>query len=445
MSERQIALTILYETEQRNGYLNLVFMETLKKAPASSLSTAFIKELVFGVYRNKLLLDFIIRSHSSLRLKKIEPKILNILRMGVYQILFMDKVPAHAAVSESVALAKKNSRSRTYGFVNAVLRAVLRSIEEKKDLYPSKKDRIQYLSIRYSYPADLTCFFVNTFSQERAEKLMQAGNETPPLCVRVNTLKTTRDALAEALASIGVQTQNTPYTDCGLYLFGASEEIREKFRESFTVQDQSSQLAALALAPEPGDTVLDLCAAPGGKTTHLAELMKNQGKILAFDLYEKRLAGITDTADRLGITMIQTARADATIQNTAHIEVADKILLDVPCSGLGIIRRKPDIKYKENLTDFSEILKVQKQILNTAKDYLKPGGTLVYSTCTINPAENTQMVKQFLLENPTFKIDAIPGEHIAGEVKEQGKTGILELFPDTHASDGFFVCRMKKL
>lgn len=443
MTARQAALEVLTKTETKDGYLNLVFMETLKKNSFSPLDAAFLKELVFGVYRNKIYLDYVIRAHSSLRLKKVEPKVLNILRMGVYQILFMDKIPAHAAVSESVSLAKKSSRGRTAGFVNAVLRSVLRT--GAADLSPLKKDSIKYLSVKYSYPEDLTLFFVNTFGKERAKALLAAGNKTPELCVRTNVLKTTRQDLAEKLNTAGIATKNTPFTDCGLYLSGANEQARQAFSSLFTVQDQSSQLAALSLSPEPGDTVLDLCAAPGGKTTHLAELMENRGQIYAFDLYEKRLKSVNEAANRLGITIIETAAADASVFNPALAQTADKILLDVPCSGLGIIRRKPDIKYKENITDFHEILAVQKNILNTAKDYLKPGGILVYSTCTVNPAENLDRIHAFLEENPNFKIDAIKSPHITGEMANRAEAGFFELFPDTENSDGFFVCRLKKM
>lgn len=445
MTARQAALEILIQTELKKGYLNLVFMEYLKKNSFSPLDAAFIKELVFGVYRNKLLLDYIIRAHASLRLKKIEPKVLAVLRTGVYQILYMDKIPPHAAVSESVALAKQISHGRTPGFVNAVLRAVLRDAEKKEcDLAALEKNKIQYFSIKYSYPEELVSFFVHTYGEERSESLLKAGNVSPSLCVRVNTLKTTRFKLAETLRASGIETANTPFSDCGLYLYRASEESRRAFSSLFTVQDQSSQLAALALSPTPGDVVLDLCAAPGGKTTHLAELMKNCGKIYAFDLYKKRLDSVDAAAKRLGINIIETKQADAAVFNPALVNIADKILLDVPCSGLGIIRRKPDIKYKENITDFHEILAVQKRILDTAKNYLKPGGILVYSTCTINPAENLDRINAFLKENPSYKIDAIESPHITGSIKERCKTGYIELFPDTDKSDGFFVCRLKK-
>ena len=286
MTARETALKVLYETEQKQGYLNLVFAESLKKAELSPLDAGLAKELVFGVFRHKIFLDYIIRANSKIRLKKLDPKILNLLRIGVYQIYFMDKIPPHAAVSECVSLAKKVSFGKTPGFVNAVLRSVLR--EGKRDLNELKKDKIKYLSTKYSYPEDLTKFFLDTF-KTRAENIMSAGNETPPLCVRVNTLKTTKEELKKTLENAEIKTEDTPFCDSGLYLYDASEKKREPLSTLFTVQDQSSQLVALALDPEKNDVILDLCAAPGGKTTHLAELMDNQGEIFAFDLSDHRL------------------------------------------------------------------------------------------------------------------------------------------------------------
>lgn len=442
---RKTALKILCEVESRGAYLNIAFKDVLSGSKLSSTDIAFVKELVFGVFRNKILLDFIIRKNSSIRLKKIDIKILNILRMGTYQIFFMDKVPLHAAVSESVELAKKNAGYKTVAFVNAVLRSVIRTSgkEQKIDLC-SISDKVEFLSVKYSYPLPLAQFFVDTFGN-RAESLMAAGNESPELCIRINTLKTTKEAFIEKLKLLGVEYKETPYTDCGLYLYGATEEKRKKLSGLFTVQDQSSQLASLALNPEPNDIVLDLCSAPGGKTTHMAELMKNSGKIYASDIYESRLKSVDYLADSLGIDIIKTRIQDACVINENLIGRADKVLADVPCSGLGIIRRKPDIKYKENITDFHEINQIQREILSASYHYLKRGGTLVYSTCTLNPAENRQMIEKFLHAFPDMALSPIESPHILGKAKEMGKEGFLEIFPDTDKSDGFFVCRMKKL
>ncbi len=440
---RKTALKILQKAID-GEYLNLAFRDGMLSADLSASDTAFLKELVFGVFRNKILLDYIIRKNSSIRLKKIDPQILNILRMGAYQYLFMDKVPEHAAVSESVNLAKKCANQKTVAFVNAVLRQIIRTIPDKNLDFLSFSDKTEYLSVKYSYPLQLAEFFVKSFGK-RAEFLMEAGNKSPDLCVRINTLKITKEEFIKKLDELLITYKETPYTDCGLYLYGATEEKRKKLSGLFTVQDQSSQLAALSLNPESGDFVLDLCSAPGGKTTHIAELMKNEGKIYATDIYESRLKSVDFLADSLGINIIKTYPHDATVIDDNLIGKADKILADVPCSGLGIIRRKPDIKYKENITDFSGLNEIQLKILNTAYHYLKSGGVMVYSTCTINKSENIELIEKFLQSHPDMKLDKIESEHILGAAKEMGEKGYIEIFPDTDSSDGFFVCRIKKL
>lgn len=440
---RNTALKILQKATD-GEYLNLVFQDCLKATPLSASDTAFVKELVFGVFRNKILLDYIIRKNSSIRLKKIDPKILNILRMGTFQYFFMDKVPDHAAVSESVNLAKNCAGQKTVAFVNAVLRQIIRTNPDKNLDFLKFSDKTEYLSVKYSYPQPLSEFFVKSFGK-RAENLMSAGNKSPDLCVRINTLKITKEEFIKKLDELLITYKETPYTDCGLYLFGATEEKRKKLSGLFTVQDQSSQLAALSLNPESGDFVLDLCAAPGGKTTHLAELMKNKGKILASDIYESRLKSVDFLAQNLGIDIIKTYPHDATVIDENLVGKADKILADVPCSGLGIIRRKPDIKYKENITDFSELNEIQLKILDTVYHYLKSGGVMVYSTCTINKSENIELIKKFINKHPDMKLDKIESEHILGNAKEMGEKGYIEIFPDTDNSDGFFVCRLKKL
>lgn len=432
---RKLAINILTETEQKDAYLNLVFEEALKGMSLSSTDVGFVKELVFGVFRNKILLDYIIRKNSSIRLKKIDPKILNILRIGTYQILFMDKVPNHAAVDESVKLAKKCASPKTVSFVNGVLRGVIRTTQNGINLNDIK-DKTEYLSVKYSYPLPLAQFIVKSFGND-AENIMAAGNKTPDLCVRVNTLKITKEEFKKKLDELSIEYKDTPYTDCGLYLFGATSEKRKSLEGYFTVQDQSSQLSALALSPEPESLVLDLCAAPGGKTTHIAELMQNRGKIIASDIYASRLMSVDALSQKLGISIIETRVQDATNTDDSLIGKADYILADVPCSGLGIIRRKPDIKYKENITDFTELNEIQQSILECAYSYLKSGGVMVYSTCTVNSGENIEMINTFLQKHPDMALDKIENAHFANE-------GYLEIFPHTHNSDGFFVCRMKK-
>lgn len=443
---RKTALKILYETESQGAYLNLVFTDVLRNTALSSLDIAFVKELVFGVFRNKILLDYVIRKNSSLRLKKIDPKVLNILRMGAYQLFFMDKVPNHATVSECVELTKKHANRRAADFVNAVLRSMIRTSGKDNTIDLSGiSDPTELLSVKYSYPLPLAQFFTDTYGHQRAESLMQAGNSAPELCVRINTLRTSMDSFCKKLDLLGIEYEPAPYTDCGLYLKGATEEKRKKLSGLFTVQDQSSQLVSLALDPKTGDLVADLCAAPGGKTTHIAELMENKGWIYATDIYESRLKSVDYLAEGLGIKIIRCYPHDACVVDNTLIGKADRVLADVPCSGLGIIRRKPDIKYKENITDFKEINDIQYRILYAAYRYLKPGGVLVYSTCTLNPSENIEMIKTFTKLHPDLTIDKIESPHITGDIKDSAQKGYIEIYPDTDRSDGFFICRLKKV
>jgi len=439
MTAREVALTVLFKTESNAGYLNLVFKEALREHSLSVRDTAFVKELVFGVYRNKILLDTVIRRNSKLRLKKIDARVLNLLRMGVYQIYFMDKVPSHAAVSETVTLVKRVAGGKTPGFANAVLRAVLREKEKNGqiDLSLYKNDFVKYLSICYSYPQALTEFFVKTFGEKRAESLLKSGNATPPLCIRVNTLKTTKEELKDAFLAQGAEVSDAPYVDCGLYVSGAPESMRKALADRFTVQDMSAQLAALALAPSPNDAVLDLCAAPGGKTTHLAELMENKGTIYACDLYQKRLEQVDAAAKRLGISIIKTERRDATVFDKTLVASFDKILLDVPCSGLGIIRKKPDIRYKDPRA-LAALPAIQRAILENASRYVKEGGVLLYATCTVLPEENGGVVDDFLRCHDRFRKEAFS---VAGEDTD----GTLTFWPQRHDTDGFYLCKMRKL
>ena len=440
---REAALKILYETEQNDGYLNIVFAGFMKNSDLSREEKAFAKELVSGVYRHKLTLDYVIRSYSSVRLKKIAPYILQILRTGLYQIYFMDKIPDSAAVNESVKLTKKYGYKST-GFVNAILRKAV--LEGKMKLPQKGKDAAEYLSVLHSHPEELTRWYIDTFGEERAEKILRANNERPPVEARVNTLKISRDELIEILEKEGIQAEKSPVCDSALtFSRGVNPDKSKAYRDGlFSIQSISSQLAALCLNPTEGETVMDMCSAPGGKTAHLAELMKNEGRVLAFDLYEHRLSTVRENAKRLGITIIDAKEADATVEKTEFLGIADKILLDVPCSGLGIIRRKPDIKYKKDITDFKELAAIQKNILNICSKYLKIEGEMVYSTCTVNPSENEQQIKEFLAENSDFELIETTSVRLSDEMKQALSGGYMTLYPDKDALDGFFICKMKR-
>ena len=443
-SGRETALKILYETEQKDGYLNIVFANHMRGADLPREERALAKELVSGVMQHKITLDYVIRSYSSIRLKKISPYILQILRMGIYQLYYMDKIPASAAVNESVKLAKKYGHKASAGFVNAILHKA--SDEGKIKLPDKEKNVAEYLSVAYSHPEELVRWYIDTFGSERAEKLLDVNNSRPPVEARVNTLKITRNELIEQLLNEGIVAHPSDATACGVVIErGKNPEKTRAYRDGlFSIQGISSQLAALVLSPKQGNTVLDLCCAPGGKTAHLAELMKNEGEILASDLYEHRLLQVNENAQRLGIKIIKTSQMDAQKEKKEYLEKADKILLDVPCSGLGIIRRKPDIKYKNSITDFDELVGIQKNILNICSKYLKIEGELVYSTCTVNPQENLEVVNDFLNKNPDFCIVGAVSESIGDSIASDLKNGCITLYPDEHGCDGFFICKLKR-
>ncbi len=432
---RELALKILYDIEKNGAYLNISFKNHTEGV--NERDAAFAKELTYGVMQHKLTLDYVIAHFSSVKLKKLAPFVLCILRLGMYQLYYMDKIPESAAVNESVKLAGRYA-GKSRGFINAILRKAA-----KEPLNLPTDQGTEALSVRYSHPVSLACWLLSTFGAERAEEIMAENQTAPSLCVRVNTYRTTKEDLIKCLCDEGVSVSEGALSDCSLLFESGGVQKLASYKEGlFTVQDQSAQLAALALAPKPGEVCYDVCAAPGGKTTHLAELMDNQGEILALDLYEKRLLSVMESANRLGLNIIKTQPADAS--QYAFSNQADKILIDAPCSGLGVIRRRPDIKYKPELTDFAELVMIQKNILSHCADFLKPGGEMVYSTCTINPDENENQVLTFLKNQADFELMPIESPHIIGKAKEILQTGMGTFYPTKDGGDGFFIAKLRR-
>ncbi len=434
---RELSLKILYDVEKNGAYLNISFQNHAESAGVAGRDAALVKELTYGVLKQKLALDATIARFSSVKLKKIAPYVLCILRMGLYQLFFMDKIPDSAAVDESVKLARKYA-GKSRGFVNAILRKA-----QAEGLLLPEEETPKALSVRYSHPVELVEWLCENFGIEKARQIMEENNQVPALCIRLNRLKTNREALAERLAQEGVQTRPGVLSAESLLIESGNLSRLPSYAEGlFTVQDQSAQLAALALSPAPGDTVYDICAAPGGKTTHLAELMNNRGKILALDIYEKRLLSVEKTAQRLGISIIETRVADGA--SVRFPEQADKILVDAPCSGLGVIRRRPDIKYKPELTMFDELVQIQRDILQNVAAYVKPGGVMVYSTCTINPGENEEQIAAFLETHKEFELLPVDYSGITEAAREQLKTGMGTLYPAGDSGDGFFIAKLRR-
>lgn len=414
---RKVAVLALQKIFVDGAYSNIAVNSFLKDSDLSKEDKAFATALIYGVLDRKITLDYVIRSFIKTPIKKLSPFTLNTLRVAVYQIMFMDKIPDSAAVNEAVNLIKRSKESRNSGFVNAVLRNVLRS----EKLLPNG-DSVEDLSVIYSCPKEIIESFINDYGKENAIILLSEGLKPAPMTVRVNTLKTN---LSEFIKNIGDATEAKPN---GAVIINKGIDVASNplYRDGlFFVQDTASQTAVSVLKPKAGDRVLDMCAAPGGKSFAMALLMENKGEVISCDIYDHKCELIKNSAKRLGLDIIKPTVQDATVYDK-NLGEFDCVLCDVPCSGLGIIRRKPDIKYKDFI-DFDGLLPIQKSILNNAKNYLKSGGKLLYSTCTLRKAENEDIVNEFLAQNDDFKL-------------EYSHT----FMPHTDNTDGFFCALLIK-
>jgi 16S rRNA (cytosine967-C5)-methyltransferase len=436
---RQIAFEALLKIHKEGAYSNLVLDSMLSANPElDERDRAFISNLVYGSLDHMIIIDYNLSLYLNQPSKKLKPELHTILVLGAYQILFMDRVPNHAAVSESVQLAKVNKSSFSASLVNAVLRRV----SENGLKYPEKKENsAEYLSIRYSCPQWLIELWVESYGFENAEGLASKALEAPGVTIRANNLRTTPDDLMWKLAEEGVVAQTLPAPENAMKLTAsvAVDSLNAYVDGLFHVQDLSSQLCCLALDPKETDTVFDMCAAPGGKTFTLAEMIGGKGTVKAFDIYQSRVELIKSGAKRLGLDNVRTYFSDAQFFNSNYGQ-ADKILCDVPCSGLGIIRRKPEIRFK-NKTEIDKLPELQYKILSNAVNYLKPGGRLVYSTCTLNPAENDSVCNKFLAEHSDFAaVQFLP------QVKRYGSNDrYLTLMPHIHGTDGFFIAVFERI
>ncbi len=437
-SAREAALTVLERCRRDQAFSDALLGSVIMAAGLNSKDSAFCTRLCYGVLQNMLLCDFYIDKYAA-KAHNIEPKVRDILRLSVYQILFLDKIPSHAAVSEGVELCKKCGFARASGFVNAVLRR----IAEHKECLPAipDRDKNEYLSIKYSTPLELVKLMTAEFDSDFAEELLRANNEAVPLTIQVNTLKITVRELRESLESKGIEAKpNGLLQDC-LDIFGAGDvaALDEYKNGMFYVQDAAARLAVLASGPKPGDTVLDACSAPGGKSFAAALIMQNCGKILSCDIHENKLGRIRDGAGRLGIDIIKTGKMDASRPEESLREAFDLVIADVPCSGLGVIRKKPDIRYKD-IREIEKLPETQLNILEGLSGCVKPGGALLYSTCTVLDRENGGVVDRFLSKHSEFSAESFLLPKPIGKVE----SGRLSLYPHIHGTDGFFICKLRK-
>lgn len=440
---REIALKTLYKIDKEGAYSNIALNEMLEKNKKilNEKDIGLISEIVYGVTTWRLTIDEIIKKYSKLKLKKISPWILNNLRMGIYQIIFLDRVPKSAAVNEAVNLAKRYGHKGSFGFTNAVLRKVTKNDYEELSNIKDEKER---LSKKYSMPMwIIEALMKEEMPIEKIEEICKHSNERPKLTIRVNLLKTTPQTLKEKLESKKIKVEEAKLEPF-LYIQNAKniEHLKEFQDGLFTVQDEGAGLIPYILNPKPNEIVLDACSSPGGKTTYMAELMENKGKIIAWDLYKHRVKLVEEARERLGITIIETEEQDATLPKEEYFKKFDKILLDVPCSGLGVLKRKPDIKWSRTLEEIKEISNIQMKILETCSKYLKDDGEIMYSTCTILKEENEKIIERFLKENSNFKLEKI---EIDNKITKNylNSDGKIQIYQDEN-NDGFFMCKLVK-
>ncbi len=427
---RNIALKSLYEINTKRAYSNIVLDKFINenREKLSKIDINFISELVYGVVTWKLTLEYIIQKYSKTKIKKMSDWVKNILYLGSYQIIFLDKVPKSAAVNESVNLCKKYN-FKSVGLVNAILRKIEKSDYEEISNITNSITRI---SLKYSMPEWIVKKFYEEYGEKETVNICQNLNLRPNISVRLNRLK---DKIE--LGEKGILDDFRTITGTKNIT-----KTKEYIEGNITIQDAAAGLSSFILAPKEDETVLDACSAPGGKTTYLAELMHNKGKIIAWDIYEERLKQVDQNARRLGINIIQTEIHDATKLNEEYINKFDKILLDVPCLGLGVIRRKPDIKWNRQESDIKEIATIQFNILKTCSKYLKKNGVLVYSTCSMLKEENDEIIGRFIKEEnfETVNID----KQIPNEFSKITTNNMVQFLP-SQKHDGFFITMLKKI
>ena len=443
INPREIAMKILIDINEKDAYSNIVINRHLDK-DIDSRDESFIREIVYGVLENKLYIDYIISKASKIKLKKIHYNILEILRIGIYQIVFMDRIPDSAAVNESVKLAKKYGHRGTIGYVNGMLRSIIR--DKDGFLNIDVKDKIDYISIKYSHPKFMVERWAKEYGIGFTEDLCKKNNEVPSLNIRVNTLKISREDLRERLFQKGIKTKYGRYAyDCLIVENPQGIVDTHEFKEGlFTIQDESSMLVSQVMNPRDGSLVLDVCAAPGGKSTHMGQIMENKGMIISRDIFQHKIQLIEDNARRLGVDIIKAEIFDALNRDIDLIDKLDYCLLDAPCSGLGLIRRKPEIKWNRVEEDIKSLSDLQYRIIDNIKDYVKIGGILVYSTCTVEKEENILLIDRFIEENPGFKLIGIEDRFQNRDGLDTLEHGYIQLFPNIHDTDGFFIAKMRK-
>ncbi|TQS75611.1 16S rRNA (cytosine(967)-C(5))-methyltransferase RsmB [Ornithinibacillus gellani] len=438
---RNTVLDVLIRIDEQGGYSHLLINHELKKNQIAAIDERLLTEIVYGTLQHKLYLDYVIDEFVKSN-QRLKPWVRMLLRMSIYQMFFLDKVPDHAIIHEAVEIAKQRGHRGIASLVNGVLRNVQRQGRPNLD---SIKDPIKRLAIETSHPQWLVERWVKSYGYDTTEAMCQANLNHKPISVRVQALRIQRQEAMKQLEQEGFTVKPSPISEQGITIEEGNILKSSLFLDGLlTIQDQSSMLAGQMLAPIPGMQVLDTCSAPGGKATHLAELMENMGTVKAHDLHDKKIRLIKEKAKQLQLSIIDASAMDARKLGSLYSpESFDRILVDAPCSGLGVIRGKPDIKYSKQEADIARLSIIQSDILETVAPLLKQGGKLVYSTCTVDPAENTEVVSQFLNRHPDYEVDPTFFTELPDTLQQSigvSKYG-LQIFPQQYETDGFFLVR----
>lgn len=443
INEREIVLEVLLEITEHGMYSHIVLRDVLNKYQyLEKKERSFITRVTEGTLEHMMEIDFILDQFSKVKVKKMKPVIRNIMRSAVYQMKYMDSVPVSATCNEAVKLAVRKGFGSLRGFVNGVLRNVARNLDQIE--YPAEP--LKRLSIQYSMPEWILNLWLKAYDSDIVEQMLQAFQRETPLTIRCNLRMVTPKQLKEHLEAEGVTVKVHPYLEYAFHISGFDYlgDLESFQNGEFSVQDISSMLVSELAGPKEGDYVIDVCAAPGGKSLHMAEKLNGSGHVEARDLTEYKVGLIQENIERTGLSNVEAVQQDALIFDETSVGKADIVLADLPCSGLGVLAKKTDLKYKATKEGADSLAKLQREILKNVQAYVKDEGKLVYSTCTINPAENMDNVHWFLNQYPEFELIDIHGslcEELQKDVKENG---CIQLLPGVHQSDGFFLACMKK-
>lgn len=448
-SAREGALQVLYAVEEEGAYANLVLDQVLREASLAKSERALMTELTYGVLRWRLTLDRALEPLLKYPLPELTPWIRNILRLGIYQLLFLDRIPEAAVCNEANKLAHRYGHRGVAALVNGVLRSFIR--QGKRLRFPSpEEDAVENLAVRFSHPHWVVERWLKRYGWEETSALCQANNQPAANWLRTNTLQTTRQELASWLQARGFDVVMSTRVPEGLRVDNLTSwrQLLEKDSLPFYVQDESSMAVAHALSPSPGELVIDACAGVGGKTTHLAQLMENRGKVVAIDIYPHKLELLSSAAAKMGIRIIERHQLDARLLPEQWENQADRVLVDAPCSALGVFRRRPDVRWRRKESEIKELSGLQKEIIAAAGRCVRRGGVLVYSTCTLEPEENEEVITWFMQSRPFVCEDLNPcftGSGWTAEDRRGMKRGFFYLLPHRHDTDGFFIARLRRL